>query len=166
MSHYERGAKTPDEVALDYMPLARKVARNYAGRGAEFDDLAQEGFLALRELVVRHDAEGRGQALGLYIARRLRAKVRDAASRLRRASLHDSLELRAEEDGFDVPYVDGAFAEFDLLEGLSPAERRLALDLAGGLSQRECAARLLVTQQCVSKRVACLRRKLRRGMTR
>jgi RNA polymerase sigma-70 factor (ECF subfamily) len=37
--------RSADEIALAYMPLGRKVAWSYAGRGAEYEDLVQEAFM-------------------------------------------------------------------------------------------------------------------------
>ena len=152
-----------DEAALKFMPLARRLARMYAGRGAEYDDLAQEGFIALRALAQRWYAERPAQSLNLYVWNRLRGMMRDAAERLRRGSLHDSLDEKLEVGGFDLPDSDG-FAEFDLLESLPPGDRELALKLAGGATQKDLAAADGISQQAVSKRVAALRRKLRAAL--
>ena len=157
--------RSADEIALAYMPLGRKVAWSYAGRGAEYEDLVQEAFLALRELAARHEnGDHPEQSLGLYIWFRLRGKVRDAAARLRSAALHDSLEQRREDDGFDVPFEESSYAVFDLLEGLSPDEQRLARGLARGVTQKEFAREFSISQQGVSKRIGRLREKLRSSM--
>ncbi|HOO88867.1 MAG TPA: sigma factor, partial [Synergistales bacterium] len=46
---------TPDIAAelLRFRPLVLATARRYSGRGAEFDDLVQEGYMALLELIPR-----------------------------------------------------------------------------------------------------------------
>ena len=153
-----------DEKALAYMPLARRLARNYAGNGAEYEDLVQEGFIALRALVARHEQERPDQSLGLYLWYRLRGCVRDAAARLRRASAHDSLEQKREDDGFDVAFEDTSIGVFELLQSLSPDERRLARGLYAGATQKELASRLAVSQQSVSKRIGRLREKVRASL--
>ncbi len=153
-----------DDLVMRYMPFARKIARSYEGRGAEYDDLVQEGFLALHSLISRYAETRPPQPLGLYLWYRLRPCVRNAAERLRRGAAHDSLEQKFEEDGFDVPFQDGSYAVFDLLEGLSPDERELAGGLARGMTQRELADCRAVSQQAVSRRVIRLREKLRRAM--
>jgi len=38
-------------LLLSYGPLVRSVARRYSGRGAEYEDLIQEGYLALMSLI-------------------------------------------------------------------------------------------------------------------
>ena len=161
MKEYQKRFDGVDEKALAYMPLARKVAWSYAGNGAEYEDLVQEGYIALRELVIRHERERPDQSLGLYIWCRLRGRIRDAASRLRRASAHDSLEQKHEDDGFDVAFNDASIGVFELLEGLSSDERRLATGLYKGATQKELAARFAISQQSVSKRIGRLREKLR-----
>lgn len=92
-----------NETALRFLPLAKKIAWQYTGRGAEYEDLVQEGMIALFELVRRYDEERPPQRLSLFIWYRLRGRVRDAAARLRRDGAHDSLEQKFEDDGFDVP---------------------------------------------------------------
>ncbi len=56
-----------------FRPLVTATARRYAGRGAEFDDLVQEGYLALLELVPRC---GDPERLPLFLKNRLPARVR------------------------------------------------------------------------------------------
>lgn len=153
-----------NEIALRFLPLAKKIAWQYTGRGAEYEDLVQEGMIALFELVRRYDEERPAQRLSLFVWYRLRGRVRDAAARLRRDGAHDSLEQKFEDDGFDVPCEEGSYAVFDLLESLPPPERELALGLASGLTQKELARRCAVSQQAVSKRVCRLRDKVRRTL--
>lgn len=153
-----------NETALRFLPLAKKIAWQYTGRGAEYEDLVQEGMIALFELVRRYDEERPPQRLSLFIWYRLRGRVRDAAVRLRRDGAHDSLEQKFEDDGFDVPYEEGRYAVFELLESLPPRERELARGLASGLTQKELARRCAISQQAVSKRVRCLRDKVRRAL--
>jgi DNA-directed RNA polymerase specialized sigma subunit len=40
-----------EQAAKDFTPLIKATAHRYAGRGAEYDDLVQEGYLALLRLV-------------------------------------------------------------------------------------------------------------------
>ncbi|WP_353353622.1 sigma-70 family RNA polymerase sigma factor [Intrasporangium sp. DVR] len=54
-AHERRAAL--DEAARLHMPLARALARRYAGRGLEFEDLEQVAFLALLKAVHRFDLE-------------------------------------------------------------------------------------------------------------
>ena len=42
---------TEDELIEKYAPMVMATARRYAGRGAEYEDLVQEGFLALLILI-------------------------------------------------------------------------------------------------------------------
>ena len=56
---------------------------------------------------------------------------------------------------------DTGIGVFELLEGLSPDERKLATGLYKGATQKELAARLAISQQSVSKRIGRLREKLR-----
>lgn len=150
-----------DAQALRYMPLVRKIAWRYTGRGAEYEDLVQEAFIALWQLIARYETDRPPQPLGLYLWYRLPAKVRDRAEKLRRAGDHDSLDQKQEEAGFDVPFTDANYAFLELLECLSPDEQRLARALASGWTQAETGRAFHITQQAVSCRVAGLRKKVR-----
>lgn len=164
--HQNTGTKVSGEnaVVLQYMPLARKAAWRYTGRGAEYDDLVQEAFIALKGLVRRYNESRPSQPLSLYLWYRLPAKIRDAAEKMRRGQDHESLEQKQEEVGFDVPFNDANYAFLELLECLDPDEQKLARGLAAGYTQAELARGLSVTQQAVSRRVAVLRRKIRSAL--
>ncbi|MGI6076143.1 MAG: sigma-70 family RNA polymerase sigma factor [Pyramidobacter sp.] len=151
-------------LALRYMPLARKIAWRYTGRGAEYEDLLQEAFIELYRLIGRYQSNRPPQTLSLYLWYRLPAKVRDRAEKLRRSSDHDSLEQKYEEAGFDVPFSDANYALFELLECLSPDEQKLARALASGWTQAEVGQALRISQQAVSRRVAGLRKKIRSAL--
>ena len=64
-----------------YAPLVRSVAWRYAGRGVEFEDLVQEGCLALLVLIPRCQDR---RWLARYLKTNLPGYVRDAAARMRK----------------------------------------------------------------------------------
>ncbi len=137
------------------------TARRYAGRGAEFEDLAQEGYLALMELIPLCPA---CEALPMYLKSRLPGRVRTAARRCWRcaeacAGPIDDLEGTASEPRAPMEDPDGTM---DLESALAPGEMQVARMLADGWSQAEVAAELGVTQQAVSRRVARMRERLLR----
>lgn len=45
--------KELEEITAKYTPLVLSLARKYQGRGAEYDDLVQEGYIALIKLAPR-----------------------------------------------------------------------------------------------------------------
>ena len=67
-------------LLLSYTPLVRATAHRYMGRGAEFDDLVQEGYLALLLLIPRC---GDREWLPLFLKSRLPGYVRAAAKKTR-----------------------------------------------------------------------------------
>lgn len=67
-------------LLLSYTPLVRATAHRYMGRGAEFDDLVQEGYLALLLLIPRC---GDREWLPLFLKSRLPGYVRAVAKKLR-----------------------------------------------------------------------------------
>ena len=70
------------EIIRAYRPLVLAVAGRYQGRGADFCDLEQEGYLALLILVPQCPDMN---WLAYFLRCRLPGVVRDAAARLRRA---------------------------------------------------------------------------------
>jgi DNA-directed RNA polymerase specialized sigma24 family protein len=144
---------------LRFRPLVTATARRYAGRGAEFDDLVQEGYLALLELIPRCPDRDR---LPLFLKRRLPGRVRSAAKRewrsdeQREHSPLEELEGTPSEPAVHPPEIGGE----GIAGLLSPAELRTVSLLAEGWSQKEVAERLGVTQQSVSARLRRIREKL------
>ena len=151
LSTYDPGAEV-----LRFRPLVMATARRYAGRGAEFDDLVQEGFIALLELIPRCRDRGR---LPLFLKNRLPARVRTAARREWRLDwtpIEDIEGTAAEPSYFDEP----DFAGEDLCARLDNEDRELVILLAEGLSQKEAAGRFGITQQAVSARLRAVRKRL------
>ncbi|NLA90617.1 MAG: sigma-70 family RNA polymerase sigma factor [Synergistaceae bacterium] len=141
---------------LRFRPLVVATARRYAGRGAEFDDLMQEGFMALLELIPKCVDRER---LPLFLKSRLPARVRTAARREWRREwtpLEDIEGTAAEPSFFEEP----DFAEEDLFANLELRDRELVMLLAEGVSQKEAGGRLGITQQAVSARLRAVRKRL------
>jgi len=137
------------------------TARRYAGRGAEFEDLAQEGYLALVELIPLC-LELSPESLPMFLKSRLPGRVRAYARRCWRCAENfvaalDDLEGTSLEP--PAPQVDPD-GEIDLERLLAPDEIAMARMLADGYSQVEVAERLGITQQAVSKRLARMRERL------
>ena len=134
-----------------FTPLVRSLARRYAGPGAEFDDLVQEGYLALLRLLPRCRDE---RALPAFLGRSLPRAVRDAAAKAWR--------MRAVTVDIDeMAEVLAAEPDFSLLSlGLDADEERLAALVMAGLTQREIGRALGLSQQAVSRRVGRLRESL------
>ncbi|MDI9370751.1 MAG: sigma-70 family RNA polymerase sigma factor [Synergistaceae bacterium] len=150
-----------EEELARFTPLVMATARRYTGRGAEFNDLAQEGYLALLELIPLCPAPER---LPAYLKSRLPGRVRTAARRCWRcaeisAGSVEELEGTANEPRASQADPDGTM---DLERLLTPEEMRVARMLADGYTQSEVATELGVTQQAVSRRVARMRERVRR----
>ncbi|PIE55209.1 MAG: hypothetical protein CSA35_01895 [Dethiosulfovibrio peptidovorans] len=147
------------QTAMNYLPLIKKTAGRYSGRGAEWEDLLSQGFCEVLDLIVRCPE---GTPLPLYMSNMLPGRVRDVARRLRRQASHDRLDVLAEagvEPHDQRPYYSPQL----LLTGidLTPGERELIDCLLDGDTQREIAQMLGCTQQNVSYMVRKLQKKLR-----
>lgn len=149
-----------ERIVKDFRPLVKAAARTYKGRGAEFEDLCQEGSLAVLRLLDKCTKEDH---LALFLRMAVKRAVRDAARRLRwkenPADLEAYEDLAAPEDLvaiFDEPM------EIELLLRKIPSaqDRLIVMRLAEGATQGEIARELCLTQQAVSARLGPIRRTL------
>ena len=143
-----------------FRPLVRATAKRYEGRGAEFDDLVQEGYVALLELIPRCSDPGK---LPLYLKERLPARVRAAARREWRhigPSLEDIEGTGEEPADLEEP----SFPD-PLVETLGQKEKKIAGLLTGGYTQKEISEQFGISQQAVSARVKKMRQKLQPLLT-
>ena len=154
----EREKYDLDHETVRFRPLVVATAKRYAGRGADFDDLVQEGYLALLQLIPRCP---RPELLPLYLKKRLPGRVRTAA---RREWKRDDLPLDSIEGTTSEPATPPHEPITENLGNiLNEKERHLAALLIDGNSQKEAAARLGITQQAVSARIRKIRNKLKPG---
>lgn len=138
-----------------FQPLVKATAKRYEGRGAEYEDLVQEGYVALLELIPKcSDPE----KLPLYLKRRLPARVRAAA---RREWRHNGIPLEDIEGTAEEPggIVVPCFPD-PLIESLGLEEMKIAEFLTEGFTQKEIADWFGISQQAVSARVKKMRKKL------
>lgn len=143
-----------------FQPLVKATAKRYEGRGAEFDDLVQEGYVALLELIPRCGEPGK---LPLYLKERLPARVRAAA---RREWRHNGLSLEEIEGTGEEPadLEEPSFPD-PLVEILGQKEKKIAGLLIEGYTQKEISEQFGISQQAVSARVKKMRQKLQPLLT-
>ncbi|MCD8161989.1 MAG: sigma-70 family RNA polymerase sigma factor [Synergistaceae bacterium] len=149
------------EIIEDYTQLVLATACRYQGRGADLDDLKQEGYLALIRLVPQCPGM---KWLAYYLKTRLPGHVRDAAARLRRARAEGGeLLLEELEESFGADEERYAEAELWATLGgvLTAKELEITRALSEGQSHRESAERLGVSQQAVAERLKKIRVKVR-----
>jgi RNA polymerase sigma factor (sigma-70 family) len=149
-----------DQELERFQPLVKATARRYEGRGAEFDDLVQEGYVALLELIPRCGEPGK---LPLYLKERLPARVRAAA---RREWRHNGLSLEDIEGTGEEPadLEEPSFPD-PLMETLGQKEKKIADLLTEGYTQKEISEQFGISQQAVSARVKKMRQKLQPMLT-
>ena len=63
--HHDGDRQARDELVVELMPLVRALARRYAGRGEQIDDLIQVGAIGLIKAIDRYD-ESHGVELTTY----------------------------------------------------------------------------------------------------
>lgn len=152
-----------------HLPLVRSIARRFAHRGEQLEDLAQVGAVGLIKAIDRYDPD-RGTSLAAYavptIAGEIRRHLRDSARPLRLPRRDGSapLEVRA------VPLDEGAAASYDAVaaRGLELGEERALIEAGmralprrerrivqlhyfGNLTQRGIAGELGLSQVHVSR---------------
>jgi RNA polymerase sigma factor (sigma-70 family) len=149
-----------------FAPLISSVARRYEGRGAEFDDLKQEGCLALLQIARR---TGKRQFLRT-LSRNLPGRVRDAAKRMRgreAVSLYDAAPGAEETplcetipDPLAEERMESAELAATIERCLSAREYATAYALAEGRTYDEIASATNATKQAVANRVRRIRQRL------
>jgi len=158
-----------------HLPLARRVAQRYAGRGEGADDLAQVGALALVRAVDRCDpARAELTAyLAMCVDGEIRHHLRDRASIVRTPRSDGSApasyvaledDAGGAEAALDEQLLDRA-AIASAARSLDDRERLIVLLLFFcDRTQSEAAAELGLSQAHVSRLLARAIEKLRRGL--
>lgn len=155
---------SPAEMELlirQYTPLVIATARFYKGKGAEFDDLVQEGYLALLRLIPKcRDARW----MAAFLKNHLPGYVRAAAARMRwkknTFALEDGFEDFLPDKGSDD--VHSKIELQEILAGvLTEEEIGFAMALSLGCTQKELAEQRSVSQQAINAKVRRIKNKLR-----
>lgn len=148
------------QIVNDFKPLIRAVARQYRGRGAEFEDLCQEGTLAVLRLL---DKCTREDHVALFLRMAVKRAVRDAARRLRWREIPADMaahEEQAAPEELSAIFDDPMEIELLLRKIDNARDRLIVMRLAEGATQGEIARELCLTQQAVSARLGPIRRTL------
>ena len=158
-----------------HLPLARRVARRYAGRGERTDDLAQVGALALVRAIDRCDPSR--VELPAYLARcvegAIRNHLRDRASVVRLPRHPPTPPAHVLQIDDDVPGADAGLDDVLLdraavataVRGLDERERRIVLLVFFcDRTQAEVAAQLGLSQAHVSRLLGRAIAKMRRQL--
>ena len=155
------GAAQAREIVDSYPPQVRATARRYEGRGADYEDLVQEGYLALLILIPKCPDM---KWLAHFLKNNLPGLVRDAAARMRRGRAQGDevlLEEIEETAGAEEEGYREAELRAILFRVLTPEELDLTQALLEGFKQREIAENLGVSQQAVAARLRKIRDKLK-----
>jgi RNA polymerase sigma-B factor len=128
------GSGLPDaerqELARSHLPLVRAIARRYAGRGEELDDLVQAGSVGLVRASARFDP-GRGVAFATFAAPAVEGAVR---RHLSQRSHRVRAARGAEGATSDSPAAEASDAPVEQSrEPAHLAESEYRILLAGGL---------------------------------
>ena len=107
----------PADALAQYMPLVKATARRYEGRGAEYEDLVQEGCVALLRLT---PACPDHRWLAVWLKNRLPGCVRAAAARLRGQKPNGAAGLEELEEVVSDGEADCEFAEREFAASLEP----------------------------------------------
>lgn len=151
-------------MVLKYTPLVKAAAHRYEGRGADFEDLVQEGFMALLILIPRCREI---KWLPLFLRNRLPGYVRAAAAKMRgQAGNGDTCDLECIEEVISDTQSSDSLKSCelrDLLERtLSQEELDITQALLEGFTQKDIAEITGVSQQAVSQKLRKIRRKLKK----
>jgi RNA polymerase sigma factor (sigma-70 family) len=164
-----RASKSKTEAILNDLRNAISFyAWSYEGKGAEHDDLLQEGFLAALKVIRNKSEKAAYRSFGTS----LRGMVRDAAARLRRRPDTIQISICARDDG-EATYMEDFIADdatadaAETVELMSDIERRLGAKdmeivrlLIEGYTHAEIGRELDISQQAVSVKIAKIRQTL------
>lgn len=149
-----------EDVLKAFRPLVEATARRYCCNGNNFEDLVQEGYLLILELLPK--CRNR-QFLAKFLKNRLPARMRTAARK--------EWKINKCEDEFDPELFHGAccqeipWTRWAAESFLPERDCRIVRLLEAGYTQQEIAAKIGLTQQAVSFRVGRIRDTLQdRGM--
>lgn len=148
------------KIIDQYAPLVKAMAWRYKGRGAEYDDLVQEGYLALLLLLPKCPDM---KWLAYFLKAHLPGYVRAAAARMRQPAedgefLLESIEETMGEEDENYKMIE---TEIMLNSMLSHEDLRLVRELYKGATHAEAARALGVSRQRVTTRMNNIRKKLR-----
>jgi RNA polymerase sigma-B factor len=165
----ERDPDARKQLIELHLPLVRALARRFASRGEQFEDLAQVGAVGLIKAIDRYDLE-RGSSLTAYavptIVGEIRRHLRDSTQPLRvpRPNGEEPVIVRAVPLDADAPSSRDDDAERGLelgeervlieagLRALPRRQRRIVqLHYFANLSQRGIASELGLSQVHVSR---------------
>ncbi|MDO9509488.1 MAG: sigma-70 family RNA polymerase sigma factor [Thermovirgaceae bacterium] len=144
-----------EDVLTAFRPLVEATARRYCNNGDNFEDLVQEGYLMILELLPK--CRNR-QFLAKFLKNRLPARVRTAARR--------EWKVNKCEEEFDPEKHQGAccqelpFTRWAAEALLPERDCRIVRLLEAGFTQQEIAESIGLTQQAVSFRVGQMRKKM------
>jgi RNA polymerase sigma-B factor len=145
--HRQGDLAARERLIQQYLPLVRRLARRYVGRGEQLDDLVQVGSIGLINAIDRFQVD-RGVDLATYaiptidgeIKRHLRDRVSPIRIPRRLQELDPTLKARVAQ------FVDGEGGELDrgsaIDEGYELGEDRIAL--ARGFHVLDARERLLL----------------------
>lgn len=158
----QRAEARREDYVEAYAPLVRAAARRYQGRGADYEDLVQEGFLALLILLPKCPDM---KWLAAFLKNNLPGYVRAAAARMRAPRVRaEEVLLEEIEETVSESESQRRYRESELrtmLESqLTAEELDLTQALLEGFTQKELAEILGITQQAVAARLRKIRRKL------
>jgi RNA polymerase sigma-B factor len=170
-----RAAEARELLIQQHLPLVRTLARRFAGRGEQLDDLVQVGAIGLIKAVDRFDP-ARGDLVAYAVPTilgEIRRYLRDRASPVRVprgeqqpggatvVALPLTEEL-ADDGGHGIEVGEQRALLGPGLQALSPRERRVVhLRYFVGLSQQRIAAELGLSQTHVSRLLRTSLEKLR-----
>ncbi len=123
-----------------HLPLVRAIARRYAGRGEDLDDLVQAGSVGLVRASARFDPD-RGVAFGTFVAPAVEGAIRRHLSERRRDV---QVSLEAQDMIIDASSFASDAAVGGAHEPQSVAESEARLLLAGSLRALDGRERRIV----------------------
>jgi RNA polymerase sigma factor (sigma-70 family) len=154
----ERQRQIVHEIVLAYLPLAKKHARNWTGKGLPLDDLRQEAVLGLLDAIEHFDSS-RGVSYAfvatLWIRTRCQRAIEAAWRHKPRTAEGEAFDRYLFRRSTPARSIEDVVAERELLSigraVLSPREQRIVHLRLGGITLAEIAKELDISLQRVAE---------------
>lgn len=167
-ARFLRIVQADDRTALEallqaYRPQCLRQAQRILGSAADAEDAVQNAYVRLMHEAARYDGQ---VAFGAWLGRLVQAAAIDLRRSTRRLRRREHVAGHLPRPTAADPDDDEAIEQVRRLVATLPAELQSALSLryVDGLSQREAAARLGISENLIAVRVHRAKQELRRRL--
>ncbi|AER67540.1 RNA polymerase sigma factor, sigma-70 family [Thermovirga lienii DSM 17291] len=153
----------------DFSKLIIATARRYANSREDFEDLVQEGHLALLELLkgrTQEKIKKTGELMD-YVKKRLPGMMRSKARKLWKYREESKYDFKEEFENISDPRAISDFEIVDFrmfLENILKKDVEILRHFLAGKTQQQIGEILGMTQQAISKKMKIMKEKIKEAL--